>query len=122
MTHHDIYLICGEHLEEIKIFLSKFFEEKKDEYIHPNEITFLTPDGYFLINLIEGANQPLTQNVTLEILYKSMEELKKFAKNNKLKVKKILVTGTERPYTCHHVEILSPQNICKIAVNYCEKP
>ncbi len=121
MTKNGLYLVCKEHVQETRAFLSQFFEESMDEYNHSKWITFKTPEK-FLINLMEGTNQQMSQNVTFEIYCESLEELRKYAgKYNVTKIKSIIATQTQDKYKYNYIEILGPQNICKLEISYSER-
>jgi len=120
MTKYGSYLVCKEHVQEVKDFLSQFFEERKDQYSHDNWVTFLITDTNFQINLMKGSDQPITQNVTFEIYCESMDKLKEFAARYHCKVESFVATETAQPYTYYYIEVNGPYGICKIEVNYCE--
>lgn len=114
------YLVCKEYINEVKKFLKQFFEEEKDGYESPQWITFHPKDSNFKINIMKGENQILTQNMTFEIYFNSMNELKNFAKKHKRKIKSFKVTDTKQKYIYNYAEINGPRKICKIEANYCE--
>ena len=116
----DCYLVCKEHINDVRKFLSKFFEEIKGEYSSSNWISFKIPHSDFIINLMVGEDQELTQNMTFEIYFSSKKELEKFAKKHKCKIKIFKVTNTSQKYKYNYVEIFGPKEICKIEANYCE--
>ena len=120
MIKYGSYLICKEHVREVKDFLGEFFEEKKDKYNHENWVTFVVPNTDFKINLMKGSDQSITQNMTFEIYCESKEGLEKYAKKHNLEIESFVATETSQPYTYYYIEILGPYNICKIEVNYCE--
>jgi len=114
------YLVCKEHINEIKEFLSQFFDEVKGEYNFSGWITFKTPNSDFIINLMKGKNQELTQNMTFEIYFWTKKELEKFAKEHNCRIKSFEATGSSQRYRYNYVEILGPKNICKIEASYSE--
>ena len=116
----DQIRVCKEHIEEVKDFLSKFFEEERGRYNHPGWVTFKVPNSDFLVNLMRGKDQPMTQNMTFEIYLDSKEELENYAKKHGVEVKSFLATETESKYRYHYVEFFGPENICKVEVNYSE--
>ena len=59
---YSLYLVCKEHVEEVRTFLSQFFTETTGPYNYEHWVSFETPDG-FSVNLMEGTDQPITQNV-----------------------------------------------------------
>ena len=119
--YNSSYLVCHEHVDEVKKFLSKFFKESKGRYNHKNWITFKLPKTDFTINLMKGCDQPLTQHMVFEILCNSMEELKTFAKKNNCKIDSFTATETGKPYRYHYIQIPGPKNICKIEINFTEE-
>jgi hypothetical protein len=118
MSKYDAYLICNDHISEVKNFLINFFEEKKDEDNHDGSVTLIVPESTFKINLMKGHNQPLTQNVTFETNLESKDALEWFAKKNNTEIKMFLISGAEQPCVYNYVEIPGPYNICKIKVFY----
>ena len=118
MSKHNAYLVCGEHISEVKDFLIRFFRWKEDEYDPDGSVTIVVPESNFLINLMKGHNQPLTQNITFEMGVESMEMLEKFAKENNTETKILMVSNVEHPYLHYYVEVLGPYNICKIKAFY----
>ncbi len=120
MIKYGSYLVCKEHVQEVRDFLCDFFEEKIDKYNHDNWVTFLILDTNFQVNLMKGNDQPMTQNMTFEIYCDSKEELEKYAEKYKCEIESFVATETSQPYTYYYIEILGPYNICKIEINYCE--
>ncbi|MFH1473240.1 MAG: hypothetical protein ABIF06_02430 [bacterium] len=120
MSKYDAYLVCNEHISEVKDFLARFFKEKKDEYNHDGSVTFVVPESNFQINLMKGHSQPLTQNVTFEMGSESRDMLERFAKKNNTEIKIFVVSETEQPYVYNYVEVPGPYNICIIKAFYCE--
>ena len=115
--YKSCYLVCKEHINEVKIFLSQFFKEKKGRYGHAGWITF-NYNSKFIINLMKGKDQPITQNITFEISCKSLKELEKFAKKFNRKINSFIATETVNKYRYHYIEIFGPRNICKLEINY----
>ena len=120
MTQYGSYLVCKEYIKEVKEFLSMFFEEKKGRYNHDGWITFEIPNTKFIVNLMKGKDQPMTQNMTFEIGVKSMEELQEYAKKHNSKIYDFIATETVNNYRYNYIEIFGPQNICKIEISYSE--
>jgi len=120
MSKYDAYLVCNDHISEVKGFLAKFFKEKKDEYNHDDSVTFVVPESNFQINLMKGHSQPLTQNVTFEIGFESMDALEWFAKKNNTEIKIFLVSEAKHPYVYNYVEVPGPYDICIIKAFYYE--
>ena len=120
MAKYGSYLVCKEHVQEVKDFLSQFFEERKDKYNHDNWVTFLLPSTNFQVNLMKGMDQSMTQNMTFEIYCESMDKLKEFATRYQCEINSFVATETSQPYTYHYIEINEPHGICKVEVNYCE--
>ncbi|PIZ82550.1 hypothetical protein COX97_04235 [Candidatus Pacearchaeota archaeon CG_4_10_14_0_2_um_filter_05_32_18] len=115
------YLVCRNNINDVKKFLKKFFKEVKGKYNHPGWITFkINPK--FIVNLMEGNDQIMTQNMTFEICCKSLKELEKFAKKFNCKIDSFVATETVYKYRYHYIEIFGPANICKIEINYTGKP
>lgn len=114
------YLVCKNHINEVKDFLSKFFKERKGKYNHSGWITFeFNPK--FKISLMKGKDQPMTQNMTFEISCKSLKELEKFAERFNCKINSFVATETDYKYRYYYIELFGPANICKVEVNYIEK-
>ncbi len=120
MKRYGCYLVCKEHIKSVRKFLNKFFVETKGDYNSPNWITFEIPNSNFIINLMFGKEQEITQNMTFEIYFNSKNELQKFAKKHRHKIKRFRVTNTNQKYIYNYVEILGPRNICKIEASYSE--
>lgn len=116
MNKYDAYLVCNDHIGEVKDFLTRFFKEKKDEQSGENSVTLVPPDGDFTINLIRDHKQPITQNVTFETRFKSSDALERFAKENNVEVEIFLVTEAGQSAVYNYVEIVGPHNICKVKV------
>jgi len=114
------YLVCKEHINEVEKFLKQFFKEEKDNYQSGQWVTFQPKNSDFKINLMKGEDQELTQNMTFEIYFNSIDELRNFAKKHKCKIESFKVTNTKQKYIYNYIEILGPNNICKIEANYCE--
>jgi len=120
MSKYDAYLICNDHISEVKDFLANFFKEKKDEHNSDGSVTFVVPESNFLINLMVGHNQPLTQNVTFEMGSNSRSMLERFAKKNNTEIKTFMVAEAEQLYMYNYVEVPGPYDICKIKIFYRE--
>lgn len=120
MKYNSSYLVCRDHVMEVKDFLSQFFPEEKDKYSHDGWITFKFPETGYQANLMKGAGQDITQNMTFEIACDSLEELEKVAEKYNTKVDSFLATETANPYRYYYIEVPGPANICKIEINYCE--
>ncbi|MBT7903217.1 hypothetical protein HN587_05120 [Candidatus Woesearchaeota archaeon] len=121
MKDVSTYLVCKEHILEVKEFLKQFFEEEKGRYNHKEWITFKLLNSDFKICLMTGDNQPITQNITFEINCKSLEELKNYAHKFNKKIENFLATATEKPYRFYFIEIQGPNGICKIDISCCEE-
>ena len=119
MESYEINLICGDHLEEVERFLSRFFQKKDLENDHQKNVVFLVPNSAYQIKLMRGVNLSLTQGVTLAVVCETRDQLEEFAERTKTEIKELTITG-DNPYTHHYVEVPGPQNICKIEVNYRE--
>lgn len=63
------YLVCNDHIEEVKGFLAQFFEERLDEYSFEGWVTFVVPGTRFKINLMKDDKLPTTKNMTFEIYW-----------------------------------------------------
>ncbi len=118
MSKYDAYLVCNEHISEVKDFLARFFKEKKDEHNPDGSVTLIVPESNFQINLMKGHNQPLTQNVTFEIIFESIKGLEWFAKKNNTEIKRFLIAKAETPHVYNCVEVSGPYDICKIKAVY----
>ena len=90
MTKYSSYLVCHKYINEVKQFLSQFFEEKIYEYSHEEWISFNLDD--FTLSLMKGNDQVMTQNATFEIACKSLEELEKYATKFDCKIESFDVT------------------------------
>lgn len=117
---YGFYLICKEHINDVRKFLGQFYKEKKDKYSARDWITFKLLDSDFLINLMIGKDQKLTRNMTFEIYFDSMKGLEDFARKHRCKIKSFKVTNTNQKYIYNYAEIAGPRNICKIEASYCE--
>lgn len=120
MKYNSSYLVCREHINEVKDFLDQFYEEEKGKHNHDGWITFIVSGTDFMINLMKGVDQEMTQNMTFEITCDSLEQLEEFAKKFNTKIKSFVATEIKENYKYHYIEILGPQNICKIEMNYME--
>tara|TARA_Y100000310_G_scaffold302879_1_gene340691 strand:- start:169 stop:537 length:369 start_codon:yes stop_codon:yes gene_type:complete len=120
MKNISTYIVCKEHIEEVKEFLKDFFEEEKGRYNHPEWLTFKLPKTDFEVNLIGGKDMKMTQNITFEINCESMEELEKYSKKYGKKIENFLATATGKPYQFYYIEIPGPQSICKVDISYCK--
>jgi len=112
------YINCQEHLEEVKTFLSQFFEEEKGRYNHSKWVTFKIPGTKVNVNLMVDEDQPITQNITFERECDSMEELKQLSKQHKQEIQSFKVTKTKKPYMFYYIEIWGPNKIVKIDMSY----
>lgn len=119
MIQYGSYVVCKEYLDNVRIFLSDFFEQTHGKYNFNEWVSFEVPGADFVINLMKGDDQPLTQNMTFELYCGTKEELNNLATRHKTDVKSFL-TGTPIKYRYHYVEIHGPRNICKIEINYIE--
>ena len=126
MENVSAYLVCKEHIDDVKKFLRNFFVEKIGVSGDPERVTFKLLDTDSTINLIVGHNLPMTQNITFEIKCKYKEELEEYAKKHNKKVEDILVashflgTSIGRPNRFYYIKIPGPHNICKIDINFTE--
>ena len=120
MGIYGSYLVCHDHISEIKNFLKQFFNENKGRYNHEGWVTFFIPETEFKVNLMKGNDQELTQNMTFEIDAGSMDNLKKYAEKYKCKIDSFTATETGKNYKYHYIEIISPKNICKVEISFCE--
>jgi hypothetical protein len=120
MNKYSSYLVCKEHLKDVKKFLNQFFEELKGKYNYEGWVTFKIPETGFIVNLMNGCEQKLTQNMTFEISVSSIWELKKYAKRYDCKIDSFLCTETKQKYNYHYIEILGPEEICKVEINFVE--
>ncbi|MHB0978266.1 MAG: hypothetical protein ACYC1K_02590 [Minisyncoccota bacterium] len=118
MSKYDAYLVCNEHLSEVKDFLTQFFKEKTGEHNEDESVTLFAPEGNFQINLMKSQSQPLTQNVTFELGSESEYALESFAKKNNTEIKTFLVSEAQKLRAYNYVEVPGPYNICKIKVFY----
>ncbi|MEX0652356.1 MAG: hypothetical protein WD153_02740 [Candidatus Paceibacterota bacterium] len=104
----------------MKIFLGRFFEEEIGNYNHQKWVTFQVPHGGFLINLMEGKDQPLTQNLSIEVYCDSLEQLQEFAKTHNTKIYNFTAEQSSKRYQHHYIEIAGPQEICKLEISFSE--
>lgn len=112
------YLVCHNNLEEVRDFLSSFFESVKGKYNHDTWVTFKVPNTGFIVNLMEGIDQDLTQNMTFEICCSTFEELESYAKQFNKEIKSFISTQSSQEYTYYYIEISSVKNICKVEISY----
>lgn len=120
MKDFGMYLVCNDHIEEVKNFLKQFFEEIKDEYNYSTWITFKIPNSSFKINLMEGLDQDITQNAVIEIYCESKEELERLSKKHNCKNESFLSEESAQKYQYNYIEIQGPKNICKVEISYCK--
>ena len=120
MIPFSSYLVCREHVQEVRKFLNPFLKEKTSKYTHEKWITFQIPNSEFTVNLMKGADQPRTRNFTFEIGCSSMKELEGYAKKFNCKIENFRVTETTPNYTYHYIEIYGPEDICKVEISFCE--
>ena len=118
MNQYGSYLVCKEHLDEVKDFLGQFYEEKKGKYNHDGWITFVVPGTTFHVNLMRGKDQDMTQNMTFEMGCDSLEELEQYAKKYGKTIDSFVATETDNKYRYHYIEIWAPKNICKMEISY----
>jgi len=117
---YGIYLVCREHLNDVNKFLSQFFTPIINEYTHEGWRVFSVPNADFLINIMHGDDQNLTQNMTLEIYLDSLETLKEFSQQHNVILKSFETSKSPTKYKYHFIEIPGPQNICKVEASYSE--
>lgn len=120
MTKYGLYLVCREHIGDVKAFLSNFFEERKGKYNHESWVTFTIPGTAFVVNLMRGEDQSMTQSMTFEIYCDSLKQLEEFAEKYKSKIESFVATKAAQQYRYHYIEIPGPHDICKIEVSFCE--
>lgn len=118
-TEFGSYLVCKEYIKDVAKFLSQFFEEVKDSHSHSDWATFNIPGG-FLLNLMRGDEQDITQNFTIEIYCNSLEGLQEFVQKHNSTIKSFDVTKTTNNYRYHYVELKGPANICKMEASFSE--
>jgi len=121
MKYNSSYLVCKEHIQEVKNFLLQFFQEEKGRFSHEDWITFIVPDTDFKVSLMKGNDQDLTQNMTFEITCESLEQLEEIANRHDTKISSFVATETGVPYRYNYTEISGPNNICKIEINFIEE-
>ena len=114
------YLVCHDKVSAVRDFLSQFLVEERGDYNHSEWITFKIPNSEFLLNLMAGNQQPLTQNFTLEIQCESLQALRKLASEKGKKLNSFAVTKTAKPYTFHYISLAGPADICKVEANFSE--
>ncbi len=120
MGKFTCYMNCKNYVSEVKEFLAQFFEEEKGRYSHSEWVTFKIPKTNFVVNLMSGDDQLITQNMTFEIECESMKELENYAKKYDKKILDFLATKVEKEYRFYYFEIPGPQNICKIDISFSE--
>lgn len=120
MAKHGSYLVCKKHIGEVEKFLGQFFEKVEDRYTHDEWITFKVPGSNFLVNLMNGDDQEMTKNITFEIYCDSLDELQKLAQKYSAQIKSFVSTKSATQYRYHYIEIVGPEDICKIEANYTE--
>ena len=120
MRKFTSYLVCHDHINQVRDFLKQFLEEEIGKYNHSEWITFNIPNSDMVLNLMKGDSQPLSQNFTFETSCRDMDELNALAKKYHVKVETFRVTKTEKPYTFNFIEVPGPAGICKFEANFCE--
>ena len=114
------YIVCHENINKVRNFLRKFFEEKADRYNHAEWITFRIPNTSFTLNLMNGQDQLLTQNYTMEIQCSSLKELEKLAFKHKKKIHKFKATKAQKDYMYNFITVNGPCGICKVDASFSE--
>jgi len=120
MSKFGSYLVCKKYIEEVREFLLMFFEEEHGRYNHSGWGTFKVPGTDFSVNIMSGDDQKLTQNMTFEIDCNSKKELEDFAKKYNCEIYDFLATEAAKRYRYYYIEVLGPQNICKMEISYSE--
>ena len=118
MMKYGCYLVCHEHIDEVSDFLTMFFPCVENQYTHKEWITFVIPHADFLLNLMKGDSQKLTQDVTMEIYFDTMNELVSFSNRYGVEIKSFKATKSTGKYTYHYCEVAGPHDICKIEASY----
>jgi hypothetical protein len=112
------YLVCHDHIQEVKTFLAQFLTETRGKHNHSEWITFEIPRSELILNLMAGKDQPITQNFTLELQCNSYEELESLASKFGKTIHHFKVTKVEEPYTFHFISLPGPAGICKVEGNF----
>lgn len=120
MSKFRSYLVCKDHLEEVRDFLKDFFFEDNGRYNHSGWVTLLVPETSFQVNLMRGHKQPLTQNMTFEIYLDSLENLQRYADKHGCQIESFFATETAQHYRYYYIEIQGPASICKMEISYSE--
>jgi len=120
MSKYSSYIVCGDHISEVREFLAQFFNETKGDFNHEGWSTFEMPNGIFSVNLMIGKEQPLTQNMTYEIYVDTEEELEELAKKYRKEIKSFIATEAKSKYKYHYINIFGPEGICKMEISYSE--
>lgn len=120
MKKNSIYLVCGDLLKEVDIFLSQFFEKEDGWSNHDEWISFRLTDSGFLLNVMNGSSQnlPPTKNVALEIYFESLVDLEKFAQKNTADMGAFTTQKLGVDYKYHYCTISGPGDICYIEASY----
>lgn len=117
MVKHTAYLVCHEHVDEVKEFLAQFFEEELSKYSHANWVTF--DISGFKLNLMKGLKQQMTQNFVLEIECDGKKEIEEYARKYGKEVEHFTVKEVEPNYEFYYIEIPGPHGIVNVDVSYC---
>ena len=120
MERYGSYLVCKEYIQDVRVFLSDFFDELKSGYTHSEWISFKIPGSKFLVNLMRGDDQNMTQNFTIEIYCDSKEKLEEYSKKYLKKIESFVATKSSVKYKYNYIEVFGPQNICKVEISYSE--
>lgn len=120
MKDFSSYLVCKEHVEDVKKFLAQFFDEIVYKYTHSDWVRFEIPNTNFTVHLMKGDDQDITKNMTFEIGCESLKELEDYAQKYNCKIKSFPCNEAEQKYIYNYIVISGPANICKMEISFAE--
>lgn len=120
MKKYRCTLVCWDNLNDVASFLEKFFTEVFTSYNHSTWRSFQIPEQDFYINIMEGSDLLLTQDMVFEIECDSFDCLQSYASNFDCDIQMFYSEQSSQKYNYHYIEVNGPKNICKIEISYSE--
>jgi hypothetical protein len=112
------YLVCHDQVKEVKEFLQDFFREEFGSYNHSRWVTFQIPNCNFILNLIEGKELKLTQNMVFEIYCDTYSELEDWASKYNQQIEHFTANRASQKYEYYFIDLPGPENICRMEISY----